>query len=126
VTPSGISRTTAALAEPESTTANDAEEKPSLFDTVPQVAEVRSYFQQRWEPPTGLTQSLEYSLLLNRDGSIQRIIPRGKAAEDYIDRTDIPLIGEKFVSAVEGERNPRIRLVLAPDGKVETFLERMN
>ncbi|MCA1990644.1 MAG: DUF4335 domain-containing protein [Coleofasciculus sp. S288] len=94
-----------------------------LFDTIPQVAEVRDYLQQRWQPPSGLTQTLEYSLLLNADGSIQRIIPLGKAAGDYIDNTAIPRPGQPFVSAVEGQRNPNIRVVLKPDGEVETFLE---
>jgi hypothetical protein len=124
---------------PPSTTARDASAsadlKPSgstesanagnttLFDNIPQVAEVRSYFQKRWQPPSGLTQTLEYSLTLNSDGTIQRIIPLGKAAGDFIDRTDIPLPGEPFVSAIDGGRTPSIRLVLTPDGKVSTFLE---
>jgi hypothetical protein len=98
----------------------------TLFDNIPQVAEVRSYFQKRWQPPSGLSQTLEYSLTLNADGSIQRIIPLGKAAGDFIDRTDIPLPGEPFVSAIDGGRNPSIRLVLTPDGKVSTFLEQMD
>jgi hypothetical protein len=98
----------------------------TLFDNIPQVAEVRSYFQKRWQPPSGLSQTLEYSLTLNADGSIQRIIPLGKAAGDFIDRTNIPLPGEPFVSAVDGGRNPSIRLVLTPDGKVSTFLEQMD
>ncbi len=110
-------RSSASAANPGNTT---------LFDNIPQVAEVRSYFQKRWQPPSGLTQTLEYSLTLNADGSIQRIIPLGKAAGDFIDRTNIPLPGEPFVSAVDGGRNPSIRLVLTPDGKVSTFLEQMD
>jgi hypothetical protein len=95
-----------------------------LFDNIPQIAEARSYFQQRWQPPANLNQSLEYSLSLNPDGSIQRIIPLGQAAGQYIDRTDMPLPGEPFVSAVAGGGNPTIRVVLSPDGKVNTFLEK--
>ncbi len=114
--PSGDSRLS------ESTSAANTD-KNTLFDNIPQVAEARRYFQQRWKPPANLNQTLEYSLLLNTDGTIQRIIPLGNAAGQYIDRTDIPLPGEPFVSAVEGGRNPSIRLVLSPDGKVKTFLE---
>ncbi|MFB8788556.1 MAG: DUF4335 domain-containing protein [Potamolinea sp.] len=96
-----------------------------LSDSIPQVAEVRSYFQQRWKPPSGLTQTLEYSLSLNADGSIQRILPLGQAAGKYIDSTGIPLPEEPFVSAVEGNRTPTIRVVFTPDGKVDTFLEQV-
>lgn len=95
----------------------------SLLDSIPQVAEARSFFQQRWQPPKDLTQTLEYSLQLNPDGSIQRIKPLGKASGNYIDRTGMPLLGEPFVSAVQSGGSPTIRVVLTPDGKVQTFLQ---
>jgi len=98
----------------------------SLFDTIPQVAEAKSYFQNRWQPPTSLKQRLEYSLALNPDGSIRQIIPLGQVAETYLDRTEMPLVGETFVSPIEGKRSPKIRVVLSPDGKVDTFLESLN
>ena len=97
-----------------------------LSDVIPQVAEVRSYLQQRWKPPSGLTQTLEYYLILNGDGSIQRIIPLGQAAGKYIDTTSIPLPGEPFVSGNIGGRNPKIRVVFTTDGKVATFLDQAN
>lgn len=93
-------------------------------DIIPQVAEVRNYLQARWNPPSGLTQTLEYQMMLNPDGSIQRITPLGQAAIEYIDRIGIPSLGESFVSPVEGGRNAKIRLVFSPDGKVQTFLEK--
>ncbi len=111
-------------AENAANTAGNAA-KSRLSDSIPQVAEVRNYFQQRWKPPSGLTQTLEYSLSLNADGSIQRILPLGQAAGKYIDGTGIPLPGEPFVSAVEGNRTPTIRVVFTPDGKVDTFLEQV-
>jgi hypothetical protein len=55
---------------------------------------------------------------------IQRIIPLGQAAQENIEKTDIPLPGQPFVSAVEAGKNPIIRVVLTPDGKVKTLLER--
>ncbi|MCU0524518.1 MAG: DUF4335 domain-containing protein [Elainella sp. Prado103] len=97
----------------------------TAFDTIPQVAEVRDYFQQNWQPGD-LTQTLEYRLLLSADGSLQRIVPLGRASEQYIDRTNMPLMGEPFVSATEDGATPQIRLVLKPDGKVQTFLEYAN
>jgi hypothetical protein len=98
----------------------------TAFDTIPQVAEVRNYFQQNWQPPTELTQTLEYRLLLNANGSIQRIVPLGQASENYIDRTSMPLMGEPFVSPTQNGSSPQIRLVLEPTGKVKTFLEYAN
>ncbi|MEW5858189.1 MAG: DUF4335 domain-containing protein [Cyanobacteriota bacterium] len=104
-------------------TSADSPQNDRLFDTIPQVAQVRDYFQQQWKPPTGLTQSLQYYLRLNPDGSIERIRPLGEASTKYIDRTGMPVPGKPFVSPIEGERNAHIRVVLSPDGKVETFQE---
>ncbi|MBF2025799.1 MAG: DUF4335 domain-containing protein [Oscillatoriales cyanobacterium C42_A2020_001] len=95
----------------------------TAFDTIPQVAEVRSYFQQRWKPPEELNQILEYSLQIGADGSIQGITPLRQASGDYIDRTSMPLIGDAFVSPLKGRQSAKIRLVLEPDGQVRTFLE---
>ena len=95
----------------------------TAFDTIPQVAEARDYFKQRWEPPASLKQTLQYSLVLDVDGTIQRIEPLGEAARTYVDRTGMPLIGEQFVSGLSNGQTPRLRVVLAPDGKVQTFLE---
>ncbi|HEY9633775.1 MAG TPA: DUF4335 domain-containing protein [Coleofasciculaceae cyanobacterium] len=124
--PSSDTRTASASRESnqsESASSGNAANS-KLSDTIPQVAEARTYFEQRWKPPSNLTQTVEYSLSLNADGSIQRILPLGKAAGDYIDRTGIPLPGEPFVSPIQGTGNPIIRVVLGPDGKVQTFLEK--
>jgi hypothetical protein len=95
----------------------------SLFNTIPQVDEVKAYFEERWKPPEGMEETLEYSLQIDEKGSIQTITPMGKAAGDYIDRTNMPLVGEPFVSAVADGTTPRIRVVLRPNGRVQTFLE---
>jgi hypothetical protein len=70
-----------------------------------------------------LTETLEYRLLLNADGSLQRILPLGRTSENFLDRTNMPLLGEPFVSPATNGRNPQVRVVLEPDGKVQTFLE---
>jgi hypothetical protein len=95
----------------------------TAFDTIPQVAEARDYFKQRWKPVEGLTQTLEYSLLINANGTIQSITPLKQASGDYIDRTGMPLIGDPFVSPIKDGKSAKIRLVLEPDGQVQTFLE---
>ena len=105
-----------------STSSKLNESKIALVNT-PQLTEVKDYFVKNWEPPSGLNQTLEYSIVLDVDGSIQRIEPLGKAARTYVDRSSLPLIGEPFVSANPQGATPRIRLVLSPDGKVQTFVE---
>lgn len=104
------------------TTATAPTNTGTLFDT-PQVAEAREYLKKRWQPPTGFSQTLEYSLLLGVDGSIERILPLGKAARDNIDIAGMPAIGEPFVSANRSGQITRIRVLLSPDGKVQTFPE---
>ncbi|MEG3911843.1 DUF4335 domain-containing protein [Microcoleus sp. w2-18bC1] len=95
----------------------------TLFDTIPQVSEARTYFEERWKPPEGMEQTLEYSVLIDENGSVQSIMPMGKAAADYIEKANMPLAGEPFVSAVSNGKNPKIRVVLRPNGRVQTFLE---
>lgn len=95
----------------------------TAYNDVPQVAEVRDYFAKRWQPPASLKQSLQYSIVLDVDGSVQLIEPYGTASRTYLDRTGMPLIGERFVSANANGQNPRIRVLFNPDGKVQTFLE---
>ncbi|BAZ29428.1 hypothetical protein NIES4074_18740 [Cylindrospermum sp. NIES-4074] len=94
----------------------------TLFDT-PQVAEAREYLKKRWQPPSGLTQTLEYSLMLGIDGSVERILPLNQAARQYVDNAGIPDIGKPFVSTNKYGQNVRLRVVLSPDGKVQTFSE---
>lgn len=115
--------TSASTARSSNDSSAQSNQTSTAFDTIPQIAEARQYFQQRWKPPQGLTQTLEYTLLVSADGSIQRPMPLGQAAGDYLDRTGMPLVGEPFVSAISGGRNAKIRLVLSPDGSVKTFLE---
>jgi Domain of unknown function (DUF4335) len=94
----------------------------TLFDT-PQVVEAREYLNKRWQPPSGLSQPLEYSLLLGVDGTIERILPLNQVSREYIDSSGIPEIGKPFVSTNKSGQNLRIRVVLGADSKVQTFPE---
>ncbi|PPS45721.1 DUF4335 domain-containing protein [Chroococcidiopsis sp. TS-821] len=113
--------TTAAVRSPNQPP--PAPSQPTSLDNISQVAEARQFFQRRWEPTEAVKQTLEYSLLLDVDGTIQRIEPLNQAARDQIDRTGMPLIGEPFVSPIADGQVARIRVVLTPEGKVQTFLE---
>ncbi|WP_061546649.1 DUF4335 domain-containing protein [Cylindrospermopsis raciborskii] len=92
------------------------------YDT-PQVAEAGKYLQGKWRPPADFTQTLEYSVTLEVDGTIQRILPLNQAAREYIDNTGMPEIGKPFVSSNKSGKTLRIRVVYSPDGKVKTFTE---
>lgn len=107
--------------KPPTSTAKAAE--TNLLDTIPQVAETREYFKSRWQPPESLKHTLEYRLVLNQDGSLKQIIPLGQAAKVYLDRTNMPLLNEPFVSPLDIAGNPQLRLVLGSDGTVRTFME---
>jgi hypothetical protein len=91
--------------------------------TIPQVAEIKTYFQKNWSPPENLTQNLEYRLQLNPDGSLRRIIPVGEDSEVYLDQTNMPLLGQPFVSPLKQDHNPIVRLSLGADGVVSSSLE---
>ncbi|OSO94658.1 hypothetical protein B7O87_02450 [Cylindrospermopsis raciborskii CENA303] len=99
-----------------------ASEENKSYDT-PQVAEAGEYLQGKWRPPADFTQTLEYSITLEVNGTIQRILPLNKAAREYIDNTGIPEIGKPFVSSNKAGKTLRIRVVYSPDGKVKTFTE---
>ncbi|MCP6759015.1 MAG: DUF4335 domain-containing protein [Fischerella sp. CENA71] len=96
----------------------------TVFDATPQLSEAKQFLTKRWQPPSGLNQTLEYSLMVGVDGTIERILPLGKASRIYIDRTGMPLIGERFISPNRNGQSVIIRAVYSPDGKVQTFAER--
>ncbi|MEM8831898.1 MAG: DUF4335 domain-containing protein [Cyanobacteria bacterium P01_G01_bin.19] len=85
--------------------------------------EIRAFFREKWQPPQDLKQSLEYRLHLNSDGSIQRVVPIGKASKLYLSQTNIPVRGESFISPLEESDRTKIRLLLSPDGGVKAFAE---
>ncbi len=99
------------------------QEETTLFDQTPQVAEVRTYFQDHWYPPKYLKRSLQYNLQLNADGSLQSITPIGQPAVNRLPQIPFPETGESFVSEnIQG--NPlTVRVILQPNGRVQTFLE---
>lgn len=116
-----ITRPSADLNQAESApTTNAATNNNTLAAEKAQVSAVKNYLQQGWKPPADLTESIGYTLWLNADGSLQRVEPQTPTAEKYMRNTGIPAPGQPFVSPLEGGRNPIIRVILTPDGKVET------
>lgn len=95
----------------------------SSAQPVPQLAEARNYFAQRWRPPLGLKQPLEYTISVNSDGSIGKIIPRGQASYQFVESTGMPPVNQPFVSPMKGGEPVRIRVLLKPNGAVQTLVE---
>jgi hypothetical protein len=123
----GIERTpeTKDLAAP-SVMADSSLVKPSVRIAAKQpnqIEAVTAYFEDKWQPPRDLSQSLEYRLLLDRNGSIKRVVPLGKAAQLYLSQTNIPLNGEPFIAPLTPSQSSTIRLLLNPNGGVQVFTE---
>ncbi|WP_036486383.1 DUF4335 domain-containing protein [Myxosarcina sp. GI1] len=96
---------------------------PSQSQFQPQLRQVNQYFQKNWQPPEQLRETIEYRLVIDRHGAIARIFPIGKASQIYLDRTNIPLMGETFITPASTNQNFTVRLMLSPDGEVNTFIE---
>ncbi len=111
------------LLSPEAKVVPKPTPKTTLLDAIPQVAQAREYFQQRWQPPENLQQTLEYRLIVQEDGSLKQTVPLGRSASIYLSQIPFPTPGSEFVSPLETANNQTIRLVLVPNGTVKTLLE---
>lgn len=88
-----------------------------------QIEEARNFLKKRWSPPSGLRETMQYSIVIDVDGSIRSIEPLNRAARNYVDISGLPLIGERFVSPNKNGQSVRMRAVFKPDGKVQTLKE---
>lgn len=90
---------------------------------MPQVREAQEYFQSQWQGNPDLEETLQYSLLLDPDGTVKYMRPLSNISGQYIDRTGMPLMGESLVSPLPSGQQMRIRVVLQPSGEVKVFSE---
>jgi hypothetical protein len=100
-----------------------APSQPTLFDTASQVEEVRDYIAARWKPASPPPKTLEYRLTLNPDGSLGQVEPLGASAQQYLTQLPLPTSQTPFVSPISAGTSSNIRLVVRPDGTVQTFLD---
>ena len=110
-----------AIEPPQETAEYNRQNQIAKSSQSSQIQQITTYFQERWQPPAELKQSLEYRLWLNADGTIERVVPLGKASQLYIDRTNIPLKGESFIDPQS--QSSIVRLLLSPDGGVQALRE---
>ncbi len=104
--------------DPSGDTTSDSPKRPD------RIQQVTAYFQENWQPPADLNQSLEYRLSIDADGAIARVTPLGKASSLYLSQTNIPVNGEQFVTPIADSRSSTIRLLLNPNGNVRAFIEK--
>ncbi|MGB2925079.1 MAG: DUF4335 domain-containing protein [Limnothrix sp.] len=83
--------------------------------------QAQQYFAKNWQTPDGLNETLEYRLTVDPSGKITKTIPLGKAAELYQSRLTF-LAPEQTVTRTSTSTQ-LMRLVLDPDGTVQTFIE---
>ena len=87
--------------------------------------ETKRYFQSKWKANTAQTNSLQYVLQVSgKSGIVRTVSPQGEAATSYLQQTKFIKPGQKLVSpAAAGTSDQKIRVLLQPDGNVDTFTE---
>lgn len=89
-------------------------------------AEVKKYFQGKWKAPENLKQSIEYRLELEDDGTLTKVTPVGQMARLFLAQTPIPVINQTITSPFTEIPSLTVRLILSPNGEVQTFAEYRN
>ena len=87
--------------------------------------ETKRYFQGKWKANAAQTNSLQYVLQVSgKSGIVRTVSPQGEAATSYLQQTKFIKPGQKLVSpAAAGTSDQKIRVLLQPDGNVDTFIE---
>jgi hypothetical protein len=108
--------------EPELQSNNN--QNPAPFDN-PSLNETKRYFQSKWRADLNQSSPLQYVVQFNpKSGVVQSVDPQGEASTTYLKKTGVIKTGQKLVSPItSGEGDQKIRVLLQPDGNVETFIE---
>ncbi|WP_310483099.1 DUF4335 domain-containing protein [Chamaesiphon sp. VAR_48_metabat_403] len=85
--------------------------------------ETKRYFQSKWKASTTQANALQYVLQVNgKNGVVRAVSPQGEAATTYLQQTKFIKPGQKLLSPAAGGEQ-KIRVLLQPDGSVDTFIE---
>ncbi len=97
---------------------------PDLLDN-PSLNETKRYFQSKWRADVNQSSPLQYVVQFDpKSGVVQSVDPQGEASTTYLKKTGVIKTGQKLVSPIaSGEGEQKIRVLLQPDGNVETFIE---
>ncbi len=86
--------------------------------------DAKRYFQGKWKATPTQQTTLQYVLDVNgKNGVVRSVNPQGEAATNYLKQTKLIKPGQKIVTPVAGSSDRKIRILLQPDGNVDTFLE---
>jgi len=100
----------------------DYNAESAIIPTGDRQQQAEQYFDDRWQPPETLTETLEYRLTFDEAGAIKTVFPIGRAAELYQSELSFLAIGQPVVSPAK-KSDQIMRLVLDADGTVQTFIE---
>jgi Domain of unknown function (DUF4335) len=90
----------------------------------PSLQEAKRYFQGKWKADTNQTNSLQYVIQVNgKSGVVRSVSPQGEAATTYLQQTKLIKAGQKLISPAPAAGDQKIRVLLEPDGNVDTFIE---
>jgi hypothetical protein len=91
----------------------------------PSLEETKRYFQGKWKANPAQPNALQYVLQISgKSGVVRSVSPQGEAATTYLQQTKLIKPGQKLVSPVAaGNSDRKIRVLLQPDGGVDTFIE---
>jgi hypothetical protein len=88
-----------------------------------QAVETQSHFQKRWKADPNFSETLQYVIRLDKNGKVGRITPQGDISKNYLDKTRFLRPGEKLVSPSRNGKDQDVRVLLKPNGEVETIVE---
>jgi hypothetical protein len=91
----------------------------------PSLQETKRYFQGKWKASPTQLNALQYVVQVNgKSGTVRSVSPQGEAATTYLQQTKFIKPGQKLISpAAAGTNDRKIRVLLEPDGNVDTFSE---
>ena len=108
---------------PASAPVNTSSNWPSDADS-PAIQATRNYFQSKWKPSGTQQNPLQYVVQISgKSGLVRSISPQGAAAITYLKQSKIIKAGQKLVAPAAGGTDQKIRVVLQPDGNVDSFME---
>lgn len=88
-----------------------------------QATETQSYFQKRWKADPNFSETLQYVIRLDKSGKVVQVSPQGDVSKNYLDKTNFLRSGEKVVSPNRTGKDQDVRVLLKPNGEVETIVE---
>ncbi len=90
-----------------------------------QATETQTYFKKRWKAYPDFSDTLQYVIRFDKNGKAVRVTPQGDVSKSYLDKNKASFLrsGEKVVSPSRNGKDQDVRVLLKPNGEVETIVE---